>query len=140
MLRRTLRNLLFFGGTAASLRMLASEQHPAQSRIAISHDLPALQGDHAKATLVEVTYRPGASSVSHTHPCPVIGFVLNGAIRFQVNSDPEVVLHAGESFYEPPNAIHRVSANASNTVDAKFLAFFVCDGGPELSRPVGSGS
>lgn len=139
MLRRTSRKLLFCSGTAACLGILAREQHATQSRIAITHDLPAMQSEQVKATLVEVTYPPGAFSVSHTHPCPVIGYVLNGAIRFQVNSGPEVVFHAGESFYEPPNAIHGVSANASNTEDAKFLAFFVCDGDRQLSRPLGSG-
>ncbi len=139
MLRRISRNVLLLGGTAACIAILGREQRPAQSRIAIAHDLPAIQTQHAKATLLEVTYPPGGSSLSHTHPCPVIGYVVNGAIRFQVNSEPEVVLHAGESFYEPLNVTHRVSANASNTDNAKFLAFFVCDGDRELSRPVGSG-
>ena len=128
--------VLFFGVTAAWVGLIADEQHSTQSRIALARDLPAMQSEHAKATLVEVTYPPGASSVSHTHPCPVIGYVLNGAIRFQVNSDPEVIFHAGESFYEPANAIHKVSANASSTKDARFLAFFVCDGDRQLSKPV----
>ena len=139
MLSRIALNLLLLGDAAASVGITATEQGTTQSRVAIAHGLPAMPGTRLKSTLVEVTYRPGAGSVSHTHPCPVIGYVLRGAIRFQENTEPEVVFHAGESFYEPANAIHKVSANASNTEDAKFLAFFVCNGERQLTEPVGPG-
>ncbi len=138
MLSRTALTLLFFSGITACISVRARDIRPTQSRIAIAHDLPAMEGAHLKGTLIEVTYPPGAGSASHTHACPVIGYVITGAIRFQVNSHPEVVFHAGESFYEPPNATHRVSANASNTQNAKFVAFFVCDGDRELSSPLAS--
>ena len=29
--------------------------------------------------------------------------------------------------YEAPNGVHEVSANASHTMPAKFVAYFVCD-------------
>ena len=38
--------------------------------------------------------------------------------------DP-VLLKAGESFYEPPGALHSVSRNASEDVPASLIAFFV---------------
>jgi quercetin dioxygenase-like cupin family protein len=109
-----------------------------QSRIALTQVLPSMPGSHLRATLLEVTYPPGGSSASHTHPCPVIGFVLSGAVRFRVDSGSESVLHAGQSFYESPNSIHRLSANASQTQPATFLAYFVCDGERELTEHVGA--
>ena len=36
-----------------------------------------------------------------------------------------VVLKAGESFYEPPGALHSVSRNASQELPASLIAFFV---------------
>ena len=136
---RTALKCLLLSGAAVYVGSMAREQNPTQSRVAIAHSLPMMKGEQLRATLIEVTYPPGAASVPHTHACPVIGYVLHGAIRFQVNSDPEVVFHAGESFYEAPSDLHRVSANASNTEDAKFLAFFVCDGDRELTKPAASG-
>lgn len=104
-----------------------------QVRVAFTQPLPPLDGGHLKATLVEVTYGPGASSAPHSHPCPVIVYVVAGALRAKVKGEPEATYHAGESFYEAPNGVHEISANASDTDPAKFVAFFVCDHETPLS-------
>jgi len=41
----------------------------------------------------------------------------------------------GESFFEPANGVHLISANASRTAPAKFLAYFLCDHETKLSVP-----
>ena len=105
------------------------------SRVAFAHALPRLDGAHLKVSVVEVAYGPGESSPPHTHPCPVVGYVIAGAIRTQVKGEPEVVYRAGESFYEAPNGTHLVSANASDKESAKFLAYFVCDHDAPLGGP-----
>jgi quercetin dioxygenase-like cupin family protein len=106
-----------------------------QVRVAFAQALPPLDGGHLKATLVEVTYAPSASSAPHSHPCPVIVYVVKGALRAKVKGEPEAVYHAGESFYEAPNGVHEISANASKTEAVKFVAYFVCDHDTELSVP-----
>ena len=108
----------------------------AQVRTAISHDLPAMDGGRLKATVVEVTYGPSASSPPHSHPCPVIGYVVDGTLRTQVKGEPEAVYKAGESFYEAPNGVHQVSANASDRKPARLLAYFICDRDTPLSAAV----
>lgn len=104
-----------------------------RARVAFSHALPQLDGNHLEAKIVEVTYAPGESSTSHSHPCPVIGYVIEGAIRTQVRGESEAIYKVGESFYEAPNGVHQVSANASRKEQAKFLAYFVCDHDTPLS-------
>ena len=44
-----------------------------------------------------------------------------------MNDGPKRVYHAGESFFEEPGSLHRVSRNASKTEAAKLLAVFVVD-------------
>jgi quercetin dioxygenase-like cupin family protein len=110
-----------------------------RARVAFSHALPKLDGERLKATVVEVNYGPGESSKPHSHPCSVIGYVVQGSIRTEVKGQPEAVFKAGESFYEAPNGVHLVSANASQTEPASFLAFFVCDHDAQLSSDVPSG-
>src|SRR2546423_11463318 len=100
--------------------------HEARVREVLSRALPPLKGDRAKVTVLEVTYPPGGFSSPHRHPCPVIGYVLDGAMRTAVDEGRDTVVHAGEAFYEPPNGIHRVSANASDRVSVRFLASFLC--------------
>src|ERR1700685_4293678 len=98
-----------------------------RARVALSQALPKLNGDHLKATVVEVRYGPGESSPSHSHPCAVIGYVVEGALRTQVKGQAEAIYKAGERFYEAPNRVHLISANASDKKPTKFLAYFVCD-------------
>jgi quercetin dioxygenase-like cupin family protein len=107
-----------------------------QDRTAFSRALPRMDGAHLNVTVVEVTYPPGGSSPPHRHPCPVIGYVLEGAYRTQVKGGPESILRAGDTFYEEPNGIHLISANASDTEPVRFLATFTCDQEAPLSVAV----
>ena len=111
----------------------SSNKDTGHARIAFSHALPHLDGTQLKATIVEVTYGPGGSSGPHSHPCPVIGYVIEGALRTQVKGEAEAIYQAGQSFYEAPNGVHMISANASDKVPVKFLAYFVCDHDTPLS-------
>lgn len=115
----------------------AAEPHePASRAVLLSQSLPPLRGDHLQVEVVRVHYRPGESSPPHSHPCPVVGYVLEGALRMQVQppnaTHPGAVTlyHAGDSFYEEPNAKHLLSANASQSEPATFLATFLCDHHP----------
>ena len=114
----------------------ATQANQEHARVAFSRALPQLDGGHLEATVVEVNYAPGESSPPHTHPCPVIGYILEGTYRTQVKGEPEATYKAGESFYEAPNGVHIVSANASQKDPVKFLAYFICDHKAPLSTEV----
>jgi len=124
------------GLTSLAATSAPSSQLEARTRIVFSHALPQLDPAHLQVTTVEVTYPPGGSSAPHSHPCPVIGYVLHGAVRMQVKGGVESVYQAGESFYEAPNGVHLVSANASRKEPAVFLAYFICDHSAPLSSKV----
>lgn len=78
---------------------------------------------------LEVTYAPGASSVPHTHAKSafIYAYVIKGAVESKVNDGPTRIYREGESWSEPPGAIHSISRNASKTQSAKLLAVFVLD-------------
>ena len=122
-------------GSAVALARVG--QHPAteQPQAPFSHALPHLDGNQLKATVVEVTYAPGESDPPHSHPCAAIVYVIEGSYRSQVKGQPEAIYHPGESFYEAPNGVHQISANASDKVPVKFLAYFVCDRDTPLTVP-----
>jgi quercetin dioxygenase-like cupin family protein len=101
-----------------------------------SQALPQLDGSRLQVTTVEVTYPPGGSSEPHSHPCPVIGYVLKGGVRMQVKGGAASIYTVGESFYEAPNGIHLVSENVSANEPATFLAYFICDHPAPLSTKV----
>jgi quercetin dioxygenase-like cupin family protein len=78
---------------------------------------------------VEVDYAPGVASTSHTHAKSafIYAYVISGAIESKVNDGETRIYRAGESWSEPPNALHSISRNASKTEPAKLLAVFVLD-------------
>jgi quercetin dioxygenase-like cupin family protein len=121
----------------AGLSWLGAQVNPTagkeRGRLAFSHGLPQMDGAHLQVKVVDVKYGPGESSASHSHPCPVIGYVVEGSIRTQVKGEAEAIYQAGESFYEAPNGVHLVSANASTTAPARLLAYFICDHSGPLS-------
>ena len=102
-------------------------------RVVLSPSLPPMKDDELKITVLEVQYAPGASWPWHSNPCPVAGYVVSGAIRSQVKVEPASVYKVGESFFEPANGVHLISANASSTKPAKFIAHFLCDHETKLS-------
>src|SRR5215204_304864 len=128
-------NLIVFASMVATAIASVPQNAPSRSRVAIAQALPPLDGQHLEATVVEVTYEPGGANTAHRHPCPVIGYVLEGSLRMQVQGQPERIYTAGESFYEAPPDVHLVSANASPDKPARFLAYFVCDRRTPLSVP-----
>ncbi len=103
------------------------KQKKERARIVLSQSLSKMDGNHLKVVLVEVHYGPGEASSPHSHPCAVLGYVAEGAVRSQVKGEPVRTYEAGESFFEDPNGVHLVSANASSTKPATLVAYMLCD-------------
>lgn len=81
-----------------------------------------LDGKQAKATMVEVTLGPSATSAPHHHPGPVFGYVLEGEYEWAINDKPVQKLTAGDTFYEPTGCLHRVSKNPSDKSKTRVIA------------------
>jgi quercetin dioxygenase-like cupin family protein len=89
--------------------------------------------------VVEVDYAPGAASPAHSHAKSafIYAYVLAGAIESKVNDGRTRIYKVGDSWFEPPGAVHSVSRNASKTKPARLLAVFVVDGAETtLTTPI----
>ena len=96
-----------------------------------SHALPDIPGK--RVTIVRVTYGPGGFTPPHRHAGTVTAYITKGQIRSQLQGGPVEIFDVGQSFFEPPGAIHLVSANASATEWAELIAVFVADEGAQLT-------
>jgi quercetin dioxygenase-like cupin family protein len=102
-------------------------QNVEQVKPVFEHAIANIEGKSMVAVIV--TYPPGAKSLAHHHAQSafIYAYVLSGAIRSQVGTEPAKVYQVGEGFYEVPGSHHRISENASNSESASLLAIFVVD-------------
>jgi quercetin dioxygenase-like cupin family protein len=85
---------------------------------------------------IRVDYDPGGyTRGTHRHPAGAYVYVIDGSVVFGIDDGEPVVLRAGESFYEPPGALHSVSRNASEDLPASLIAFFVLSDGQSHTVP-----
>jgi quercetin dioxygenase-like cupin family protein len=130
---------LKFAAAAAAVLLCAglAESQPAPRKAGgdlITKDLIAGPGKEVVVTSVE--YPPGGSSPPHRHDSQVFVYVLEGHVKMQVQGGPLLTLGPGETFYESPTDIHTVSANASTSEKARFLAIVIKDKDKPITRQV----
>lgn len=99
----------------------------------MTKDLSGLANKEGAMLLVE--YPPGGTTAPHRHDAHTFVYVLEGAIVMQVKGGDAVTLGPGQTFYESPTDVHSVSKNASATLPAKFLVFFVKEKGAPAVLP-----
>jgi quercetin dioxygenase-like cupin family protein len=128
-------------GVLAALAAVAGEgttagEAKAEAVVAslLTKDLAGVPGK--EAVMLTVEYPPGGSSSAHRHDANVFVYVLEGTLRMQVDGEAAVTLTAGETFYENPDDVHRVSANASTTEPVKFLVVMIKEKGKPATRAV----
>jgi quercetin dioxygenase-like cupin family protein len=119
--------MAMFVATASIPGAVLAQSPPGSVSPAFREAIPNIPGKSIIAAVV--TYPPGGKTPPHHHARSafVTGYVLSGEIRSQVDDGKVQVFKAGESFSEPPGAVHRISENASATEPAKLLAIFVVD-------------
>jgi quercetin dioxygenase-like cupin family protein len=125
----------FLAAAAMALTVPRTEAAGSNAKVIERYPLAA-PFDGMEATLVEVTFAPGSESTPHRHPGFVLGYVLEGEFRFSIRGEPEKVLRAGSTFYEPPDAAHMVSASALPDKPARILAFMVAERGKDIVQPL----
>jgi quercetin dioxygenase-like cupin family protein len=77
------------------------------------------------AVVLEVNFRPGVSSQEHRHPGPIIGYVVDGRMRTAIDHQPDQIVPAGGTFFEPQGALHTSFGSADPNAPVRALAFVV---------------
>lgn len=68
-------------------------------------------------------FKPGQPAPIHQHKAPAIGYVVKGAILYQVEGEEVALLRAGDAFYEPVGPRILRFDNASPLEEAIFIDF-----------------
>jgi quercetin dioxygenase-like cupin family protein len=70
----------------------------------------------------------------HRHPGSVYVYVTQGTARLGLDGQPVQEVHAGESFFEPPGALHTVAESASASEPALAIAVSIVPDGTPLTK------
>ena len=142
---RTARILIALGVSAAAAAAIisASAQAPANAPRAggptelFRTALPDAPGK--QLVVVALTIAPKQAnqpaSPGHRHPGSVYVYVTEGTARFGIEGQPVKEVKTGESFFEPPGALHTVMESASATEGAKAIAVMIVPDGAPLTLP-----
>ena len=134
----------FLGIAAASLLPMAIDaqtaaQTPAAARPPAELARHALTGPFEgwEVVLVELNIPPGRTSPGpgHRHPGAVLGYIVEGQMRFAINNEPEQVLPVGKTFFEPSGAVHTTNGSARSDGPTRAVVFMLVPKGSPLTSP-----
>lgn len=109
-------------GAGAWITAQHDEKHQAVRVLSVRDIAEKLDGQKAKATMVEVTLAPGEVEAAHRHPGPAFGYILEGEYEWAIDGNKPKVFKAGDSFYEPTGCLHDVGRNPSKKNKTRFVA------------------
>ncbi|MFD3453934.1 cupin domain-containing protein [Streptomyces sp. NPDC058691] len=110
----------------------AGEQAPSgtwQTAITMLQDVtPPHIPEGASGMTILVEWPPGdPGTPPHRHTGPAFGYVVEGAVRFELEGEPERVVRAGETFWEPGgDVIHYQDGNALTDARTRFVVTMLC--------------
>jgi quercetin dioxygenase-like cupin family protein len=96
--------------------------------------------DPSEAMTLLVTLPPGsAGTPPHRHTGPAFGYVIEGEMIFELEGDPQRVVHAGETFWEPGgDVIHYQDGNNLADGRTRFVVTMFGVPGQPMLIPVSS--
>jgi quercetin dioxygenase-like cupin family protein len=114
--------------------MSAKEPPPKSSDTIFSSPLQDVPGKNLVVVSLEFPIKSSRPFIPHRHPGSVYVYVTKGTARLGIEGQPVQEVHAGQSFFEPPGALHTVSESASATEPATAIAVLIVpDGAPLLT-------
>jgi quercetin dioxygenase-like cupin family protein len=142
--RRALAGCFGVLSMAVALPTVAQESAAAQrTGPAVLFSAPLQEAPNMNLTVVELVFAPNSAPPStaerhgrgHRHPGSVLVYVTQGAVRLALAGEPVRVVHAGETFFEPPQAHHVIAESASATEPARAIAVMIVPEGAPLTVP-----
>jgi len=129
----------FLGLAAAALLPVGLDAQTAGSRGPVELARHALTGplEGFEAVLVQLNIPPGPPTTGpgHRHPGPVLGYVMEGQMRFAINHEAEQIVPTGSTFFEPFGAVHTTVGSARADGPTRALVFMLVPKGSPLTSP-----
>ena len=119
----------------ASLIKLSAQAPPTAPAAAREIARHTLTGPLAAFDALLIELRPlVGEGREHTHTGPVLGYVLEGKVRFGVNHEPAKIFGVGETFFEETGALHSTFGSVEGA-PVRVIVFMVVPKGTNGAGP-----
>ena len=100
----------------------------------LQHANPPSIPEGAEVMTVLIQFPPGdPGTPPHRHPGPAFGYMLEGEMRFELEGEPERIIRAGETFWEPGgDVIHYQDGNNRDDIPVRFVVTMLCPPGGSM--------
>lgn len=88
----------------------------------------------SKVEIKLVTMPAGQAAPKHVHPCPVVGYIVSGRVRFTMEGEETQILRAGDAFYEPKNKVILQFDNDATDEPLTFIACYLKEENEDLVK------
>ena len=113
--------------SAVSAAAVAEEFPPLQRVPVLEEAIPSTNPAIKLVRGARIRFAPRQPTGLHRHPISVAGVVTAGSFIFKREGEPEKIIKAGDSFFEPAGVTTERFDNASSTEPAELVAFFLTD-------------
>jgi quercetin dioxygenase-like cupin family protein len=113
--------------SAVSAAAVAEEFPPLQRVPVLEEAIPSTNPAIKLVRGARIRFAPRQPTGLHRHPISVAGVVTAGSFIFKREGEPEKIIKAGDSFFEPAGVATERFDNASSTEPAELVAFFLTD-------------
>lgn len=113
-------------GAAAFALALAAPPAAAQTQVLKERTAEIPKGAEHEARMFVAEIAPGGTGQLHTHPAPVLIYVLEGTLAFEPDGQEPREYRSGQAYMESANQRHRVR-NSSNSERLRLLVVQVAD-------------
>jgi quercetin dioxygenase-like cupin family protein len=118
-----------------SLGAAAEEPKPAPQPVRTIFERHDQSGVPGKEIVIGSAMLPAGTSIGyHTHPGDEAGYVLKGNLILKTQGQPDRLLKAGDSFFNPRGAVHSLVA-ASGGDGGTAVSAWIIDKGQPLATP-----
>jgi len=93
------------------------------------------KGERQEVRVLTASFKPGDTTVFHTHRFPVTVFILEGAFTLELEGRAPVIVKAGQAFVEPPN-VKMTGYNRSGTETLRVVIFYTSDPDTPFLDPI----
>jgi quercetin dioxygenase-like cupin family protein len=119
--------IAFVALSAVSAAAVAEEFPPLQRVPVLEEAIPSTNPAIKLVRGARIRFAPRQTTGLHRHPISVAGVVTAGSFIFKREGEPEKIIKAGDSFFEPAGVTTERFDNASSTEPAELVAFFLTD-------------